>query len=159
MTCQCRSIILVYTCLFLYYVGVVIVTFASYPLLLILVSCSSGMALNPLFLLFPLEQTVEQGFAALAVMAQCWEASEPEEQSETSNVWGSGRATIATALSELLQQAWLRPAQQVVRSEHLLYDMFLVFIYEYEMFVKKRSVLNRVHMYCFISNTSSYLFI
>lgn len=115
MTCQCRSIILVYTRLFLYYVGVNVVTVASYPLVLkILVSCSI------------LKQTVEQGFTALAVMAQCWEASEPEDQSETGNVWGSGRATIATALSDLLQQAWLRPVQQVVSSVHRLYDIFLV---------------------------------
>lgn len=47
-------------------------------------------------------------------MAQCWEASEPEEQSEIGNMWGSGRTTIATAFSDLLQQAWLRPVEQVV---------------------------------------------
>ncbi|CAL5415195.1 unnamed protein product [Camellia sinensis] len=56
-----------------------------------------------------------QGFAALAVMAQCWEDSMPEEDdhNESSEVWVSGRATIARALSNLLQQGWLRPAQQM----------------------------------------------
>lgn len=76
---------------------------------LVVGAISKYMATNP----EPWSQTVEQGFAALAVMAQCWEASEPEEQSETGNMWGSGRATIATALSDLLQHAWLRPVQQV----------------------------------------------
>ncbi|KAK1351828.1 hypothetical protein POM88_053969 [Heracleum sosnowskyi] len=47
-------------------------------------------------------------------MAQCWEASQPEEQSETGNLWGSGRSTIAIALPDLLQQAWLKPVQQLV---------------------------------------------
>lgn len=63
----------------------------------------------------PWSQMVEQGFAALAVMAQCWEDSMPEEgeQNESSDVWVSGRSTIANALSNLLQQAWLRPAQQM----------------------------------------------
>ncbi|GMP76154.1 hypothetical protein CsSME_00032952 [Camellia sinensis var. sinensis] len=64
----------------------------------------------------PWPQMVEQGFAALAVMAQCWEDSMPEEDdhNESSEVWVSGRATIARALSNLLQQGWLRPAQQMV---------------------------------------------
>lgn len=59
---------------------------------------------------------VEQGFAALAVMAQCWEDSMPEEgeQNESSDAWLAGRSTIANALSNLLQQAWLRPAQEMV---------------------------------------------
>lgn len=59
---------------------------------------------------------VEQGFAALAVMAQCWEDSMPEEgeQNESSDAWVAGRSTIANALSNLLQQAWLRPAQEMV---------------------------------------------
>ncbi|XP_028120477.1 importin beta-like SAD2 homolog [Camellia sinensis] len=63
----------------------------------------------------PWPQMVEQGFAALAVMAQCWEDSMPEEDdhNESSEVWVSGRATIARALSNLLQQGWLRPAQQM----------------------------------------------
>ena len=63
---------------------------------------------------------VEQGFAALAVMAQCWEDSMPEEgeQNESIEVWVSGRATIARALSNLLQQAWLRPAQEMVSLQH-----------------------------------------
>ncbi|KAL7178394.1 hypothetical protein ACSBR2_031525 [Camellia fascicularis] len=63
----------------------------------------------------PWPQMVEQGFAALAVMAQCWEDSMPEEDdhNESSEVWVSGQATIARALSNLLQQGWLRPAQQM----------------------------------------------
>ncbi|KAL1832635.1 hypothetical protein ACET3Z_002286 [Daucus carota] len=76
---------------------------------LAVVAISKYMDTNP----GPWSQTVEQGFAALAVMAQCWEASEPEEQSEIGNMWGSGRTTIATAFSDLLQQAWLRPVEQV----------------------------------------------
>ncbi|KAE9455022.1 hypothetical protein C3L33_13046, partial [Rhododendron williamsianum] len=63
----------------------------------------------------PWSQMVEQGFAALAVMAQCWEDSMPEEgeQNESSDAWVAGRSTIANALSNLLQQAWLRPAQEM----------------------------------------------
>ena len=62
------------------------------------------------------QQMVEQGFAALAIMAQCWEDSMPEEgeQKESSEVWVSGRVTIVIALSTLLQQAWLRPAELMV---------------------------------------------
>ncbi|KAK1392438.1 hypothetical protein POM88_011494 [Heracleum sosnowskyi] len=52
--------------------------------------------------------------APAARRLRCSEASEPEEQSETDNLWGSGRATIATALSDLLQQAWLKPVQQLM---------------------------------------------
>ncbi|GFZ13846.1 ARM repeat superfamily protein [Actinidia rufa] len=53
------------------------------------------------------------GFAALAIMAQCWEDCMPEEgeQKESSEVWVSGRVTIVIALSTLLQQGWLRPAE------------------------------------------------
>ncbi|KAL8100484.1 hypothetical protein AgCh_032661 [Apium graveolens] len=76
---------------------------------LVVRAISKYMATNP----EQWSQTVEQGFAALAVMTQCWDASEPEEQSETGNLRESGRATIATALSDLLQQAWQRPVQQV----------------------------------------------
>ncbi|KAL6952985.1 hypothetical protein U1Q18_041395 [Sarracenia purpurea var. burkii] len=63
----------------------------------------------------PWPQMVEQGFAALALMAQCWEDSMPEEgeQNESSEVGLSGQATIAGAFSNLLQQAWLRPAQRM----------------------------------------------
>ncbi|XP_052204789.1 uncharacterized protein LOC127809769 isoform X3 [Diospyros lotus] len=63
----------------------------------------------------PWPQIVERGFSALAVMAQCWEDSMPEEgeQSASSEVWVSGRAVIARALSGLLQQAWLGAAQQL----------------------------------------------
>ncbi|XP_059632005.1 importin beta-like SAD2 homolog [Cornus florida] len=60
----------------------------------------------------PWPQIVEQGFAALAVMAQCWEDSVPEEvEQNESSEWVSGRNTIARAFSDLLQQAWLRPLQ------------------------------------------------
>ncbi|XP_057476826.1 LOW QUALITY PROTEIN: importin beta-like SAD2 homolog [Actinidia eriantha] len=61
----------------------------------------------------PWPPMVEQGFAALAIMAQCWEYSMPEEgeQKESSEVWVSGRVTIVIALSTLLQQAWLRSAE------------------------------------------------
>ncbi|XAR56947.1 hypothetical protein NMG60_11024924 [Bertholletia excelsa] len=63
----------------------------------------------------PWPQMVEQGYGALVVMAQCWEDSMPEEgeHNEPDRVWLSGRATIASALSNLLQQAWLRPSQQM----------------------------------------------
>lgn len=63
----------------------------------------------------PWPQMVERGFAALAVMTQCWEDSEPEEaeENESSDLWVSGCATIATAFSDLLQLAWLRPLQPV----------------------------------------------
>uniref|UniRef100_A0A5B7BY10 Importin N-terminal domain-containing protein n=1 Tax=Davidia involucrata TaxID=16924 RepID=A0A5B7BY10_DAVIN len=61
----------------------------------------------------PWPQMVERGFAALAVMAQCWEDSVPEEveQNESSEMWLSGQATIARAFSDILQQAWLTPVQ------------------------------------------------
>ncbi|KAA8527975.1 hypothetical protein F0562_035156 [Nyssa sinensis] len=63
----------------------------------------------------PWPQVVERGFAALAVMAQCWEDSVPEEveQNESSEMWVSGRTTIARAFSDILQQAWLTPVQPV----------------------------------------------
>ncbi|XP_009804028.1 importin beta-like SAD2 homolog isoform X3 [Nicotiana sylvestris] len=53
-----------------------------------------------------------QGFASLAVMAQCWEdsASEENEQDGSSQLWRSGQATMMRAFSDLLQQAWLRSA-------------------------------------------------
>ncbi|OVA16680.1 Importin-beta [Macleaya cordata] len=61
----------------------------------------------------PWPQVVERGFAALAVIAQSWEDSCPEEteQNESSEEWRSGRAAIARAFSILLQQAWLKPVQ------------------------------------------------
>ncbi|CAL5401532.1 unnamed protein product [Camellia sinensis] len=63
-----------------------------------------------------IKRMVEQGFAALPVMTRCWEDSMPEEDdhNESSEVWVSGRATIARDLSNLLQQGCLRPAQQMV---------------------------------------------
>ncbi|THG02282.1 hypothetical protein TEA_012253 [Camellia sinensis var. sinensis] len=61
-------------------------------------------------------ERMKTGFAALPVMTRCWENSMPEEDDhdESSEVWVSGRATIARDLSNLLQQGWLRPAQQMV---------------------------------------------
>ncbi|KAK3025333.1 hypothetical protein RJ639_043842, partial [Escallonia herrerae] len=61
----------------------------------------------------PWPQMVERGFAAVSVMAQCWEASMPQEvaQNESSEMWLSGGATIAGAFSDLLQQAWIKPAK------------------------------------------------
>ncbi|KAK6930334.1 Importin-beta, N-terminal domain [Dillenia turbinata] len=54
-------------------------------------------------------QVVEQGFSALAVMAQSWEDTVPEdfEQDKSSEKWVTGRRTIARAFSDLLQKAWL----------------------------------------------------
>lgn len=64
---------------------------------------------------------VEKGLAALAVMAQCWEGSEPEEagKNKPNEIWVSGCSTIAAAFSDLLQQAWLKPLQLVVSSPSL----------------------------------------
>ncbi|CAN4112732.1 unnamed protein product [Withania somnifera] len=60
----------------------------------------------------PWPQMVEQCFATLAVMAQCWEdsASEENEQDGSSQLWLSGQATMMRAFSDLLQHAWLRSA-------------------------------------------------
>lgn len=62
---------------------------------------------------------VEQGFASLAVMAQCWEdsASEENEQDGSSQLWRSGQATMMRAFSDLLQHAWLRSALRMVSLE------------------------------------------
>ncbi|XP_061992320.1 importin beta-like SAD2 isoform X2 [Rosa rugosa] len=59
----------------------------------------------------PWPQMVENGFAALAVMAQIWEndMSEELEEKESSQNFLSGQATIGRAFSDLLQQAWLAP--------------------------------------------------
>lgn len=58
---------------------------------------------------------VERGFAALSVMAQCWEDSLPEEGADdiADNVVVAGRLTIAKAFTDLLQVAWLRSAETV----------------------------------------------
>ncbi|XP_030924098.1 importin beta-like SAD2 homolog isoform X1 [Quercus lobata] len=63
----------------------------------------------------PWPQVVERGFAALAVMVQCWENIVPEEleQNESSEKWTSGRATIGGAFSALLQRAWLSTVYQL----------------------------------------------
>ncbi|RZC88230.1 hypothetical protein C5167_016031 [Papaver somniferum] len=68
----------------------------------------------------PWPQVVERGFAALAVIAQTWEDSEPEEieEDESSDEWISGRSTIARAFSVLLQQAWLNPVQLVAMHQN-----------------------------------------
>ncbi|XP_019253328.1 PREDICTED: uncharacterized protein LOC109232117 isoform X2 [Nicotiana attenuata] len=58
-----------------------------------------------------------QGFASLAVMAQCWEdsASEENEQDGSSQLWRSGQATMMRAFSDLLQHAWLRSALRMLK--------------------------------------------
>ncbi|KAM3338224.1 importin beta-like SAD2 [Capsicum galapagoense] len=60
----------------------------------------------------PWPQMVEQCFATLAVMAQCWEDSASEEngQDGSSQLWLSGQATMMRAFSDLLQHVWLRSA-------------------------------------------------
>ncbi|XP_015062518.2 importin beta-like SAD2 homolog [Solanum pennellii] len=60
----------------------------------------------------PWPQMVEQCFATLAVIAQCWEnsASEENEQDDSSQLWLSGQTTMMRAFSDLLQHAWLRSA-------------------------------------------------
>ncbi|KAI9195873.1 hypothetical protein LWI28_018945 [Acer negundo] len=71
--------------------------------------CTISKRIHPS--LEPWPQVVERGFAALALMAQSWENSMPEEaeRNDSSEKWMSGQATIAKALSALLQQAWLTP--------------------------------------------------
>nr|XP_043608591.1 importin beta-like SAD2 homolog [Erigeron canadensis] len=61
----------------------------------------------------PWPQVVERGFAALSVMSQCWEESlaEEAENDVTNTVVVAGRATIAKAFTDLLQEAWLRPSE------------------------------------------------
>lgn len=58
----------------------------------------------------PWPQVVERGFAALAVMAHCWEDSVPEEQNGSGEEWASGQVTTARAFSALLQHSWLSHA-------------------------------------------------
>lgn len=53
-----------------------------------------------------------RGIAALSVMAQYWEGSLPDDD-ETNNAVATGRSTIATAFTDLLQVAWLTSAQNV----------------------------------------------
>lgn len=62
---------------------------------------------------------VEQCFATLAVIAQCWEnsASEENEQDDSSQLWLSGQTTMMRAFSDLLQHAWLRSAPLMVSLE------------------------------------------
>lgn len=59
---------------------------------------------------------VERGFATLAVMAQCWRDSIPDENesNEFEEVWLPGQAIIMKAFSDILQQAWLKSAQPMV---------------------------------------------
>ncbi|KAI4344725.1 hypothetical protein L6164_011919 [Bauhinia variegata] len=59
----------------------------------------------------PWPQVVERAFAALAVMAQTWETSKPEESelNESHENWAAGQAAISKAFAELLQHAWLIP--------------------------------------------------
>ncbi|KAG9144523.1 hypothetical protein Leryth_010748 [Lithospermum erythrorhizon] len=60
-------------------------------------------------------QTVERGFATLAVMAQCWEQSmnEDTEQDESPGMWIKGGADISGVFSGLLQLAWLSSEQSM----------------------------------------------
>lgn len=62
---------------------------------------------------------VEQCFATLAVMAQCWEnsASEENEKDDSGQLWVSGQATMMRAFSDLLQHAWLRSTSLMVSLE------------------------------------------
>lgn len=66
----------------------------------------------------PWPQVVERGFAALSVMAQCWEESLPEEDENdvTNNIAVSNRAVISKAFTDLLQSAWLRPMDEITES-------------------------------------------
>ncbi|KAL6908038.1 hypothetical protein ACP4OV_002208 [Aristida adscensionis] len=62
----------------------------------------------------PWPQVVEQGFAALAVMAQAWESSAPDEnKSHEKRIWQSGQSSIAQTFSMVLQKAWLLPVDHV----------------------------------------------
>ncbi|XP_071706756.1 importin beta SMX1 [Rutidosis leptorrhynchoides] len=63
----------------------------------------------------PWPQVVERGFATLSVISQCWEESLPEEEENvvTNNVAVVGRATIAKAFTDLLQRAWVTPAEMM----------------------------------------------
>lgn len=57
----------------------------------------------------------ERGIATLAVMAKCWEEAVPEEEENGSiQMWASGQEAIKKAFSNLLQDAWLRPLQEMV---------------------------------------------
>ncbi|XP_076942305.1 uncharacterized protein LOC143612130 [Bidens hawaiensis] len=58
----------------------------------------------------PWPQVVVRGIAALSVMAQYWEGSLPDDD-KTNNAVATGRSTIATAFTDLLQVAWLTSAQ------------------------------------------------
>ncbi|KAJ7955304.1 Importin beta-like SAD2-like protein [Quillaja saponaria] len=62
-------------------------------------------------ILEPWPQVVEQGFAALAMMAQIWENSMPEESEKNKSCekWVSSQAEMSRSFAALLQQAWLRP--------------------------------------------------
>ncbi|KAJ6798788.1 importin beta-like SAD2-like protein isoform X1 [Iris pallida] len=68
----------------------------------------------------PWPQVVEHGFSALAVIAQIWEQSMPDDiQLPENKEWRSGWASIARVFSSLLQQAWvmpLEPMEDVVSS-------------------------------------------
>ncbi|KAI3821597.1 hypothetical protein L1987_09166 [Smallanthus sonchifolius] len=58
----------------------------------------------------PWPQEVERGFAALSVMAQHWEGSLPDDATNNAGI-AAGRSTIAKAFTDLLQVAWLIPAE------------------------------------------------
>ncbi len=60
------------------------------------------------------EQMVELGFAAVASLAQTWDGAEPDEDEDDGKAlanWKTGCTTVANTFSELLQRAWLMPAE------------------------------------------------
>ncbi|KAH9624051.1 hypothetical protein KSS87_019120 [Heliosperma pusillum] len=61
----------------------------------------------------PWSQAVIQGFAALAVMAKCWQSVVPGENQQNSltGQWEADQKSMAKAFSALLQQAWLVPKE------------------------------------------------
>jgi hypothetical protein len=58
------------------------------------------------------EQMVELGFVAVASLVQTWDGAEPDEDDGKALAnWKTGCATVANTFSELLQLAWLMPAE------------------------------------------------
>lgn len=57
---------------------------------------------------------VELGFVAVASLVQTWDGAEPDEDDGKALAnWKTGCATVANTFSELLQLAWLMPAEEV----------------------------------------------
>jgi hypothetical protein len=68
----------------------------------------------------PWPQMVELGFAAVASLAQTWDGAEPDEDEDDGKAlanWKTGCATVANTFSELLQRAWLMPAEEVDQTQ------------------------------------------